>query len=347
MKEVVLGLSGGVDSAVAAHLLRSAGYKVHGLYLDIGTAAARADAEAVAAFFGMDLCVADVSAALEREVCAPFAASYLRGETPNPCILCNPTVKFRALLERADALGGAAIATGHYAVAKDGGLYRGRPANDQSYMLCRITRRQLDRLILPLGAMEKRETRALAAELGLPVARKPDSMEICFIPDKDYCGWLARRAALPGPGSFVRRGAAVGQHAGIHRWTVGQRIPGVFDGEKLYVRAIDPATGAIEVCPEPELWQSELAAADFRWLVDPPAQPVRCSVKVRHSKTAEAPCTAEPRPDGGVVICCDSPVRAPAPGQSAVLYDGDRVLGGGTILPRDTARDPTGADGAD
>ena len=333
MKDVVLGLSGGVDSAVAAHLLQEAGYRVHGLYLDIGTPEARADALSVAEGFGIELRVEDVSDALEREVCAPFAASYLRGETPNPCILCNPAVKFRALLRFADALGGAAIATGHYAVARDGRLYRGRSANDQSYMLCRITRAQLSRLVLPLGGMEKRETRELAARLGLRVAQKPDSMEICFIPDRDYCGWLARRAPLPGPGDFVRNGTVVGHHAGIHRWTVGQRIPGLYDGEKLYVRAIRAATAQIEVCPERELWRTEFMASDFRWLVDPPAAPVRCSVKVRHSKTAEAPCTAFPQPDGGMRIVCDSGVRAPAPGQSAVLYDGARVLGGGTILP--------------
>ena len=333
MKEVVLGLSGGVDSAVSAYLLQEAGYRVHGLYLDIGTEAARADARAAAAALGIDLRVEDISDALEREVCAPFAASYLRGETPNPCILCNPAVKFRALLAYADALGGAAIATGHYAAAEGGVLYRGRPANDQSYMLCRITRQQLSRLVLPLGGMEKRETRALAERLGLPVAHKPDSMEICFIPDKDYCGWLARRAPLPGPGDFVRGGTVVGRHEGVHRWTVGQRIPGLYGGEKLYVRAIDAAAAEIEVCTEPELWRTELAAADFRWLVDTPDAPVKCSVKVRHSKTAEAPCTAYPQPDGSVHIVCESGVRAPAPGQSAVLYDGARVLGGGTILP--------------
>ena len=333
MKEVVLGLSGGVDSAVSARLLQKAGYRVRGLYMDIGTPGARAEAEAVAAHLGVDLLVADVSEALEREVCAPFASSYLRGETPNPCVLCNPAVKFRALLDYADALGGAAIATGHYAVAENGGLYRGRPANDQSYMLSRITRAQLSRLVLPLGAMEKRETRALAAELGLPVAHKPDSMEICFVPDNDYRAWLARRAALPGPGVFVRGGAVVGRHEGFYRWTVGQRIPGVYDGEKLYVRAIDPATGEIAVCPDAELWETVIEASDFRWLVDPPAQPVRCSVKVRHSKAAEASCTAYPLSGGVVLIVCDAGVRAPAPGQAAVLYDGARVLGGGVIRP--------------
>ena len=333
MKEVVLGLSGGVDSAVSARLLQDMGYKVRGLFLDIGNAAARADALSAAEALGIDLRVEDISAALEREVCAPFAESYLRGETPNPCILCNPAVKFKALLAYADALGGAAIATGHYAAAENGALYRGRPANDQSYMLCRITRRQLARLVLPLGGMEKRETRALAEALGLPVAHKPDSMEICFIPDNDYCAWLGRRAPLPGPGSFVRGGAVLGRHEGVHRWTVGQRIPGVYDGEKLYVRAIDAASGRITVCPDAALWQTEIAAADFRWLVDAPEAPLRCSVKVRHSKTAEAPCTAYPAADGSVRIVCDSPLRAPAPGQCAALYDGARVLGGGTILP--------------
>ena len=332
MKEVVLGLSGGVDSAVSAQLLQDAGYRVHGLYLDIGTAAARADAEAAAAALGIDLRVQDISAELERAVCAPFAASYLRGETPNPCILCNPAVKFRALLNYADALGGAAIATGHYARAEGGALYRGRPANDQSYMLCRIERSQLARLVLPLGGMEKRETRALAAALGLPAARKPDSMEICFIPDKDYCGWLAKRAPLPGPGVFVRGGAVIGAHEGIHRWTVGQRIPGLYGGEKLYVRAIRPERGEIEVGTDAELWQTEVTAADFHWLIEAPGERVRGSVKVRHSKTAEAPCTAYPLADEAVRIVCESPVRAPAPGQSAVLYDGEQVLGGGFII---------------
>lgn len=332
MKEVVLGLSGGVDSAVAARLLQREGYTVHGLFLDVPAASARADAEAAAEFLGVDLRVVDVGAALEQHVCAPFAAAYLRGETPNPCILCNPAVKLCALLDHADALGGAAIATGHYARAEAGGLYRGRPENDQSYMLCRVTRAQLDRLVLPLGGFVKTETRALAAEFHLPPADKPDSMEICFIPDNDYCGWLARRGPLPKPGVFRRSGAVIGAHNGVHCWTVGQRIPGVFDGEKLYVRAIDAATGDIEVCPDAELWQSEFFAAAFHWLIDGPAKPLRCSVKVRHTRKAEAPCTAYPEENGRVRILCDTPVRAPAPGQSAVLYDGDRVLGGGFIV---------------
>ena len=331
MEKVVLGLSGGVDSAVAARLLQKEGYEVIGLYLDIGTAAARADAEATAAFLGISLTVRDVSADLEREVCRPFAESYLRGETPNPCILCNPTVKFAGLLSHADAVGAERIATGHYARAENGALCRGRPANDQSYMLCRLRREQLARLLLPLGSYEKAEVRALARDFGIPVADKPDSMEICFIPNKDYCGWISRRAPLPGPGRFVRNGAVIGSHEGIHRWTVGQRIPGVYEGEKLYVCAIDGESGDIEVCPDAGLHRCEFFARDFNWLTEPPAEPLRGSVKVRHTKTECPACTAFPQPDGSVRFVCDSPVRAPAPGQSAVLYDGDRVLGGGLI----------------
>ena len=333
MKKVVLGLSGGVDSAVAARLLQEQGWEVHGLYLDIGGEAARADAQSTAEMLGVPLTVQDISAALEAHVCAPFTESYLRGETPNPCILCNPAVKFRALCDHADAIGAEAIATGHYAVAKNGALYRAG-GNDQSYMLCRLGRDQLARLILPLGAFEKAQVRAMAVEFGLPVANKPDSMEICFIPDKDYCGWISRRAALPGPGDFVWDGAVIGQHEGIHRWTVGQRIPGVYGparDTKLYIRSIDAASGRIELCPDAQLYRSEFTARDFRWLIDPPAGDVSGSVKVRHTKTEMPRCTAQSLPDGRVRFVCESPVRAPARGQTAALYDGEQVLGGGII----------------
>ena len=334
MTKVVLGLSGGVDSAVAARLLQNDGYEVHALYLDIGTPDARADAETAAGFLGVPLTVRDVSAELEAAVCAPFTESYLRGETPNPCILCNPAVKFAALLTEADRIGAEMIATGHYARVRDGGLYRGKPANDQSYMLCRLTRTQLSRLLLPLGDYEKAEVRALARTLGIPVADKPDSMEICFIPDKDYVGWISRRAPLPGPGRFLWDGAVVGTHAGIHRWTVGQRIPGVFGPEdtKLYVRSIDAGSGDIAVCPDEGLFRAEFFVRDFHWLTDAPEKPVSGSVKVRHSKAECPDCTAEPLEGGNLRFICAKPVRAPAPGQSAVLYDGDRVLGSGWIL---------------
>ena len=330
--KVVLGFSGGVDSAVSSALLRRAGWEVCGLYLDNTDENARRDAVETAAFLELPLEILDVRAELEEKVCAPFCQSYLRGETPNPCILCNPSVKFRALLETADRLGAEAVATGHYARAEGGALYKGRPSNDQSYMLCRLRREQLDRLVLPLGGMEKTETRALAERLGLPVAHKKDSMEICFIPDRDYVGWLSRRGELPGPGPFLLHGRVLGEHAGIVNWTVGQRIPGLYEGRKLYVSRIDAASNSVELAPWEELFKTELTARDFNWLVDEPKGPVRAGVRVRHTKWEEPACTAFPLPDGSVRIVCDAPVRAPAPGQSAVLYDGDKGLGGGFIV---------------
>jgi len=335
MKKIVLGLSGGVDSAVSAALLQQDGWTVYGLYLDIGTAGGRNEAQTVADALGIALSVEDITDDLEDCVCTPFTESYLRGETPNPCILCNPSVKFKKLQEHAELLGAEAIATGHYARTVNGALYRGRPANDQSYMLCRITRAQLAKLVLPLGGLEKQETRAMAARMDLPVAHKPDSMEICFIPDKDYCGWLGRRTALPGPGVFTRDGIIIGRHEGIHRWTVGQRIPGIYNGEKLFVRRIDAETGEITVCPDAELWMTGLEVKEFHWISDPTESIVHGSVKVRHSRTAEAHCTAYPTTSGGLRIVLEQPLRAPAPGQSAVLYDGERVLGGGFIVSSD------------
>ena len=330
--KVVLGFSGGVDSAVSAALLRRAGWEVCGLYLDNTDENARRDAVETAAFLDIPLEILDVRAELEEKVCAPFCQSYLRGETPNPCILCNPSVKFRALLETADRLGAEAVATGHYARAEGGALYKGRPSNDQSYMLCRLRREQLSRLVLPLGGLEKRETRALAEQFELPVAHKKDSMEICFIPDKDYVGWLSKRAALPGPGDFVFHGQVVGRHEGIVRWTVGQRVPGLYEGRKLYVARIDAEENRIELALWEELFQTELHAADFNWLIEPPlAQDIPASVRVRHTKWEEPRCLARALADGSARISCETPVRAPAPGQSAVLYDGERLLGGGFI----------------
>lgn len=329
--KVVLGFSGGVDSAVSAVLLKQAGYEVYGLYLDNAESEARQEAESAAARMGVPLRVADVKAELEEKVCRPFTDSYLRGETPNPCIICNPGVKFKNLLAYADQLGAEYVATGHYARAAGGALYKGMPSNDQSYMLCRLTREQASRMLLPLGQYEKPQVRALAEEFGLPAAHKPDSMEICFIPDKDYIGWLSRRTQLPPPGDFLFHGRVVGQHEGIHRYTVGQRRPGLLNERKVYISRIDPAGNTIELALWEELFKTEVTARDFNWLIDPPAAPIRASVRVRHTKWENPPCTVSV--EGGLVkIRCDEPVRAPAVGQSAVLYDGDRLLGGGFIV---------------
>ena len=331
--KVVVGFSGGVDSAVTTRLLQKAGHQVYGLYLDNAGESARREAELAAEHMGIELRVEDVKAELEETVCRPFAESYLRGETPNPCVLCNPTVKFRRLIALADELGAEKVATGHYARAENGALFKGRPSNDQSYMLCRLTRRQVSRLTLPLGDFEKTQVRAMAAEWGLDAARKPDSMEICFIPDKNYVRWLSERTALPGPGDLVFHGKVIGQHQGIVRWTVGQRMPGLYEGRKLYVSRIDAGTNTVELALWEELFRTRIWARDFNWLIDAPVGPLRAGVRVRHTKWEEPACTVSL--EGELLrIDCDAPVRAPAPGQSAVLYDGQRLLGGGFLTDR-------------
>ena len=331
MSRIVLGFSGGVDSAVSAMLLKNAGHEVIGLYMDNTDENALRDAVETAEFAGIELEVADVRAALEENVCRPFTDCYLRGETPNPCVICNPSVKFKTLLAAADRRGAELVATGHYARAENGAIYKGRPSNDQTYMLCRLTREQAARAVFPLGELEKTQTRAMAEEFRLPVANKGDSMEICFIPDKDYIGWLGRRAELPGAGDFVLHGEVVGRHEGIYRYTVGQRRPGMIDGRKVYVSRIDARTNTVELALWEELFKMEVTARDFNWLIDAPDKPIRASVRVRHTKWENPPCTVYN--DGGTVrIVCDEPVRAPAAGQSAVLYDGDRLLGGGFIV---------------
>jgi len=331
MKKVVLGFSGGVDSAVCAHLLNNQGYEVHGLYLDNAGDRERFDAINAAEFLGIPLEIRDVHAMLEDRVCKPFTEAYLRGETPNPCIICNPALKFNMLIKYADEIGAEHIATGHYAKAENGALYKGKPSNDQSYMLCRLKREQVERLILPLGEFEKTEVRAIAEEIMLPVAKKPDSMEICFIPDKDYIGWLGKRVSLPEKGNFIFHGEVIGTHEGIHRYTVGQRRAGLYNDRKLYISRIDAEKNEIELALWEELFKTEVTARGFNWLIDSPTEQIRATVRVRHTKWENPPCSVRVE-ENEVYITCDEPVRAPARGQSAVLYDGDRVLGGGFIV---------------
>ena len=331
MEKVVLGLSGGVDSAVVARLLQRDGYEVHGLYMDIATESARQDAIDTAQFLGVSLKVLPIDRELEKHVCAPFVEAYLRGETPNPCIMCNPAVKFKSLIDYADEIGAKYIATGHYARTENGALYKGMPSNDQSYMLCRLTREQVSRLILPLGGYEKAQVREMAVEFGIPVANKPDSMEICFIPDKDYIGWIQKRSKVPGPGELVFHGEVIGRHEGIHRYTVGQRWPGLYKERKIYVSEIRADENRVVLALWEELFKTEVHARQMNWLIDRPGEAIRASVRVRHTKWENPDCTVTAVGDG-VEIICDEAVRAPARGQSAVLYDGDRVLGGGYIV---------------
>jgi len=323
---VVLGLSGGVDSQAAARLLLEAGHEVIGVYLDNGFPGADA-AEQAAQELGIPCLVRDIRAALEREVCAPFAAAYLRGETPSPCVLCNRAVKFAELLTAADEQGAEKIATGHYAVSRDGTICKGQLPNDQSYMLCRLTREQASRLLLPLGPYAKSEVRALAEGWGLSSARRADSMEICFIPDGDYAAYIERRGETPPPGDYIYNGKVVGQHRGIHHFTIGQRRRlGIALGKRVYVSDIRPDTNAVVLADGDEVHTDCIRVGKLSWLTEP-SFPLSCTARIRHSR-ADTP-AAELDADGFLRFA--SPVRAPTPGQAVAFYEGERLLGGGFI----------------
>ena len=337
---VVLGLSGGVDSAVAARLLLEQGYQVVGLYLDIGPEGKGAeDAAAVARRLSIPFERRDIRPQLEQEVCAPFAAAYRAGRTPLPCAVCNPRVKFPALLAAAQQMGASYVATGHYArrgTGTDGRplLLRGRSANDQSYMLARLPREILQYAIFPLGDYEKREVRALAGAEELPVADKPDSMEICFIPDGDYAAWLDSRGQGMPPGDFVdRTGQVLGRHQGIHHYTLGQgRGLGVSGPHRYYVSAIRPESNQVVLSDGSDLWAERVYTRDPNWIaIDSLEGPMEISVRLRHSKT-EAPATLLPA-EAGVVLQLHTPARAPTPGQLAVFYQGEMVVGSAWIAP--------------
>jgi len=336
MEKVVLGLSGGVDSAVSASLLKEKGFEVYGVFLDIGLGSPD-DARAAAEKLGIGFEVVNIAGELDKYVCRPFAEGYLSGKTPTPCILCNPRVKFPALLAVADRIGAKFVATGHYARTgydeKTGRtlLMKNPSANDQSYMLSGLTQDILSRVIFPLGGLAKTETRKIAQSLGLTVASKPDSMEICFIPDGDYAGYIERRFGAPPEGNFVdNEGRVLGRHRGIHRYTVGQRRGlGISAGERLYVSKIDKDRNEIVLSPVGSAVK-EIPVKDINWIaLESPAEPFRAFVKVRHSRT-EYPALITPS-GRTAVVSFDTPQRHPAPGQAAVFYEGDIVLGGGEI----------------
>lgn len=333
-KRVVLGLSGGVDSAVTARILLEQGYEVTGVYLDIGAGGSGAeDAAAVARELNIDLVVRSIAEELECHVCKPFAEDYLSGRTPLPCARCNPLVKFPALLAEADRLGIDRIATGHYARVSDGNLYCGQPANDQSYLLARLPREILKRVIFPLGGCEKTAVRELAERYGIPVAHKPDSMEICFVPNDDYASWLEARGATAPPGNFVDKdGNVMGRHKGIHCYTLGQRRGlGVSGPHRYFVTAIDPEENTVTLSDGGDLGRREVFCTDPNWLTGHvPEEPFECQVRLRHSKRSDS-VTVAPDENGMVVIRSENLLRAPTPGQLAVFYDGDRVLGSAWI----------------
>ena len=332
-EKVVLGLSGGVDSAVAALMLKERGYEVTGVFLSQregdGEAAGRAAEE-----LGIGFDVVDMSRELEEKVCVKFAESYLRGRTPNPCVICNPGVKFPMLISAAERHGAKYVATGHYAsVSFDGasGRYQLRKAasgNDQSYMLCRLTQDILSRVIFPLGSGEKDEVRRVAAENGLTSAGAPDSMEICFVPDNDYAAWLDSRGISSPPGDFVDRdGKVIGRHEGITRYTVGKRRGlRIAAGERLYVSEIDAGSNRITLVPESGLYIDGLYISGLNWVsVAEMDRPFEAMAKLRHSKREER-VTAVPEGER-LFLRFACPVRRPAPGQFAAIYSED-----GTVL---------------
>lgn len=329
-KKVVLGLSGGVDSAVAARLLQEQGYEVYGHWLDIGLGG-RADAEGVAQRFGIPFSAGDIRRELEDQVMTPFREDYLAGRTPLPCALCNPTVKFPALFRRAEEVGADFVATGHYArilpdADGNAALFRGLHRNDQAYMLARLPRAWLPRILFPIGSYEKPQVRELAHSFAIPVADKPDSMEICFIPDGDYAGWLRQRGTVPPPGPFVDRdGNLLGQHKGIHHYTIGQRRGLSIPAEhRLFVSDIRPEDNTVVLSDGTDLMADLVWGTALNRLADL-ADGEEVTVRLRHSKT-ETPARFYAEEDGGRLELL-TPARAPTPGQMAVLYRGDQVLG--------------------
>jgi tRNA-specific 2-thiouridylase len=346
-KHIVVAMSGGVDSTVAAALLLAEGYQVSGLTmrvwdiepLDEGQEPPHImDARRVASDLGIPLHVVDLRKEFRQQVVAPFCDEYLAGRTPNPCVLCNRVFKFRRLLDEADRLGADALATGHYArIVEDGDLrILAKGSNrhkDQSYFLFTLTQKQLQRVIFPLGEMDKNEVRAKADSLGLHVAQKGDSQDICFIPDGNYIDFLERHSDVTGTeGAIVHvSGKVIGRHRGAHRYTIGQRRGlGIAWPEPLYVVAIDAVSREVIVGEKDHLQVDRLVTIGTNWIIPEPQEPLRarCRIRYRHQ---EALCSLVVLDSERVEVRFDEPQTGVSPGQAAVFYDDDRVLGGGWI----------------
>ena len=349
-KTVVIGMSGGVDSSIAAYLLREQGYRVIGVTMQIwqdkkescsGLQAVE-DAKMVADKLGIPHYVLDFREEFKARVMDYFVEEYLQGRTPNPCNVCNRYIKWEALLDRCREFGADFVATGHYAQIKQ--LPNGRyviknsvtSLKDQTYALYNLTQEQLSRTLMPVGAYTKDQIRAIAERLELPIANKKDSQDICFIPDGDYSAFLEREAAdrLPGKGKFVNKeGKVLGEHKGVTHYTIGQRRGlQIAAGHRIFVTNLCPEQNEVVLGEHEELFSTELYCDKCNWMaVEDIKAPYRCMGKIRYAHKG-TPCVVEPANDGRMKVTFDEPVRAITPGQSVVFYEEDYVLGGGSIL---------------
>ena len=356
-KKVVVGMSGGVDSSVAAYLLKEQGYEVIGVTMQIWQDEEEAakeenggccgltavdDARRVAQALDIPYYVMNFKKEFKCRVIDYFVEEYLQGRTPNPCIACNRYVKWESLLQRSMEIGADYIATGHYARIDQ--LPNGRfairnsvtAAKDQTYALYNLTQFQLSHTLMPVGDYTKEEIRQIALDRKLPVAHKPDSQEICFVPDQDYASFIDREVPgrVAGPGNFVTKdGKVLGQHKGITHYTVGQRRGlEIAAGHRIFVTEIRPETNEVVLGENEDTFTDTVICDRVNFMAIPDlTEPVRALAKIRYNHKGEY-CTLEKQADGKVICSFERPVRAATPGQAVVFYDGEHVLGGGTIL---------------